>query len=108
VRKWKEFANLFNILFYRENNTFFHFYRKINAFSLALTEGANSRLERKREEIRRLESSYEEELKALARKRGELNLVEGLIKRRRREEEKRKEVLNERFIYQVLYSSSPN
>ena len=65
-------------------------------------------LERKREEIRRLESSYEEELKALARKRGELNLVEGLIKRRRREEEKRKEVLNERFIYQVLYSSSPN
>jgi hypothetical protein len=52
VRKWKEFANLFNI-FYRENNTFFHFYRKINAFSLPLTEGANPRLERKREEIER-------------------------------------------------------
>jgi predicted nuclease with TOPRIM domain len=64
------------------------------------------KVEEKKKELSELESILEKEREFLAIERGEFNLLKGLLEKREREKAKREEVLNERFLYQVLYGNS--
>jgi len=65
-----------------------------------------SEKERLEEQLRELSFRVERKRQEVGRLRGELRLMKELLKKRKLKEERTGEVLNERFIYQVLYSSN--
>ena len=81
-----------------------------SVLQFALTREVLRELLRKREELSRklkeLSKEIEEKREELGKLRGEVNLVKELLRKRKLREERIEEVLNERFIYQVLYGRS--
>jgi len=81
-----------------------------SVLQFALTREVLGELLRKREGLRRelkeLSEEIEEKREELGKLRGEVNLIKELLRKRKLREERVEEVLNERFIYQVLYGRS--